>query len=63
MNSPTAWLRRSGGFRGEPLRFLVRQPLRGKPRSLSINPHEHVQNYNIFHSFWKRYHILWIRLA
>ncbi len=32
-------------------------------RSLSINPHEHVQNYNIFRSFWKRYHILWIRLA
>ena len=36
MNSPTAWLRRGGGFRGEPLRFLVRRPLRGKPRASRV---------------------------
>ena len=48
------------------LRELVRTTRWGDldaPRSLSINPHEHVQNYNIFRSFWKRYHILWTRLA
>ncbi len=36
MNSPPAWLRRGGGFRGEPLRFLVRRPLRGKPRASRV---------------------------
>ena len=39
MNSPAAWLGQGGGFRGKPLRFLVRRPLRGKPTAFRVLCH------------------------